>query len=671
MTQNIEQRTEVAVTKYENASDLIDKLGNTDDEVQTPAGPRDSFPKLSREIKEAAETQHRNIQARSDEQIASNQAEFDVQISQQASDFQSRFAVSQQSIEWTAQTEVADEFQRYHVGTVGEEDYKEYLPDPVKLPFTTNGSIADDIADGYWLENGVPSKDWTKNYVSGISEKHKHFISSYKILGDGSDSDKALIDLAIANAVKSNVTLEFDVTGVYQQINLINGSNIHVAVPTTLKGNPSTAHQSVTDCLFKISNVDGFSLTFAPSAIMRSQDHGSWQEFSHAINIRDGSKNGYVGKHRSEGFDGDGLYIFNIKNVTIDEPSAYQPGRSGISCTGAMENVTINNPYCEGFNAKEGALNLSAIDIEPNNAQHMDLTINNPSGYGDNIRDVGFLCYLERNQYDASNQYWHLVVNNPRYSNFKRNYNISRSFWDLNTYASPVGSVTINTPTSVNHINNAFYLDSIQAKGGIEVNIYNPSILITRYTVGEGGNDDGRVICITRNQAVYDDPDLNPMITIKDICINDRTNSPHKAYLFVRYARFLNLATFDKLVKVNESVKLIDLAESGRGTAAPGKIISNANRQVAFTESATLSADDCLREITNNGATSDITLTLPVMPFNMPITIINQANGRKIVVKPPENMSIGNLPTYESLVMDSPYQQLTFKRADGNRWVVV
>ncbi len=49
MTQNIEQRTEAAVTKYENASDAVQKMVNTDGVVETPVGERSSFPKISRE----------------------------------------------------------------------------------------------------------------------------------------------------------------------------------------------------------------------------------------------------------------------------------------------------------------------------------------------------------------------------------------------------------------------------------------------------------------------------------------------------------------------------------------------------------------------------------------------------------------------------------------------
>ncbi|HCH5589231.1 TPA: hypothetical protein NKZ51_004584 [Vibrio parahaemolyticus] len=49
MTQNIEQRTEFAVKKYEGASDVVDKIAQTDADIETGAGVRKSFPKISRE----------------------------------------------------------------------------------------------------------------------------------------------------------------------------------------------------------------------------------------------------------------------------------------------------------------------------------------------------------------------------------------------------------------------------------------------------------------------------------------------------------------------------------------------------------------------------------------------------------------------------------------------
>ncbi len=52
MTQNIEQRTEAAVKKYEGAAGKAEQFAETDSTVSTAAGSRKSFPKLLREIEE-------------------------------------------------------------------------------------------------------------------------------------------------------------------------------------------------------------------------------------------------------------------------------------------------------------------------------------------------------------------------------------------------------------------------------------------------------------------------------------------------------------------------------------------------------------------------------------------------------------------------------------------
>ncbi|MFM2618566.1 SGNH/GDSL hydrolase family protein (plasmid) [Vibrio alginolyticus] len=54
MTQNIEQRTEAAVSKYEVAASKIEEFSEKDSIVSTSSGDRKSFPMLSREIEEAA-----------------------------------------------------------------------------------------------------------------------------------------------------------------------------------------------------------------------------------------------------------------------------------------------------------------------------------------------------------------------------------------------------------------------------------------------------------------------------------------------------------------------------------------------------------------------------------------------------------------------------------------
>ncbi|HGF5004087.1 TPA: SGNH/GDSL hydrolase family protein [Vibrio parahaemolyticus] len=149
MTQNIEQRTEAAVTKYETASDAVQKLVNTDAVVETPVGARDSFPKISREAK----------------------SNFEDQLVKNDDEFQKRFILSESAKAWATQEEVTDKFQRYYTGAVGSTSYAEHLPNPAKLPFTTGASFQDDVNNELWIEHGVASTEWTEQYVGDTAGK--------------------------------------------------------------------------------------------------------------------------------------------------------------------------------------------------------------------------------------------------------------------------------------------------------------------------------------------------------------------------------------------------------------------------------------------------------------------------------------------------------------------
>lgn len=202
MTQNIEQRTEAAVSKYEGAATSVQELVNTDKDVNTPVGVRKSFPKISREADE----------------------EFYNQRQVHELDFQNRWAISQQAIGWQPLTLVSDSLQRYSVGTVGEEGYKEYLPDPEQLPFTTRATIAEDLADGLWLENGVPNK----SYVTSRFAKSVDVATELTVFPSDIDAS-ALVGMQISTAYTGirlnnrNYRLTNQVTGIIEDIDLDNG----------------------------------------------------------------------------------------------------------------------------------------------------------------------------------------------------------------------------------------------------------------------------------------------------------------------------------------------------------------------------------------------------------------------------------------------------------------
>ncbi len=149
MAMNIEQRLEQSAKSIEQSSQKAHDFAEKDTTLQTCAGSRDSLPKVSRIWQE----------------------NFARQMNQHATEFQDRFALSQQSLPWQAGITISDSLQRYHVGVQGEEGYKEFLPNPVKLPFETSSTLAEDLTQERWLENGVPNKHWTESKLASALEK--------------------------------------------------------------------------------------------------------------------------------------------------------------------------------------------------------------------------------------------------------------------------------------------------------------------------------------------------------------------------------------------------------------------------------------------------------------------------------------------------------------------
>ncbi|ELJ8463520.1 hypothetical protein VCSRO2_2131 [Vibrio cholerae] len=149
MAMNIEQRLEQSAKSIEQSSQKAHDFAEKDTTIQTCAGSRDSLPKVSRIWQE----------------------NFARQLNKHATEFQDRFALSQQSLPWQAGITISDSLQRYHVGVQGEEGYKEFLPNPIKLPFETAATLAEDLTQQRWLENGVPNKHWTEIKVASALEK--------------------------------------------------------------------------------------------------------------------------------------------------------------------------------------------------------------------------------------------------------------------------------------------------------------------------------------------------------------------------------------------------------------------------------------------------------------------------------------------------------------------
>lgn len=185
MTQNIEQRTLAATNTMESAAKSVDEIAHQDKVVETPVGPRKSIPRLARELEED------NVR--------------------RENDFQQRFSQSQYALDWSSGIEVTDQFQRYKVGIEGQEGYKEYLPNPEKIPFTTNATLLEDLSNGFWLENGVPSKHWTEREIEGKtwhawptydpSKPNKNIAVPYRLYAFGVGAERVVLYTTSDNVV--------------------------------------------------------------------------------------------------------------------------------------------------------------------------------------------------------------------------------------------------------------------------------------------------------------------------------------------------------------------------------------------------------------------------------------------------------------------------------------
>ena len=501
------------------------------------------------------------------------------------------------------------------------------------------------------------------------------FISDYGVVGDGSESDKAKVILAISFSAAFKKQLIIDVGGVYNPIFLVDDSHVHVTKTLTLKGNPNTTPQGIMDCLFTTS-CTGFSLTFDEGLTHTSESHGTWQEFSHFIRCQNAYK-GYIGPSRCDKFDGDGIFWSQSADVTIDRNVSLRPGRSGISIIENLERCTLNAPHCQGIHPDPLADSLGCLNIEPNKAGNLDVTINNPSGFGDSVRSTGLQVFLEKFQVNDSNFERYIVniqINNPSYNRCKNDYNFKNFFWKDNAGAivSPKGSISVVDPIITNPKDKGINIDSVLRNGGIELNIVRPMLNLTLPSDGTDSSQSNNMIVVTRNQNTFMDPDSPSCVNITDISINDTSNYTHDSYLFCRYGEGFNLITFDKVLNRAPSTPLIVLPESGAGTTNSGVIRANAREVVNITTSQTLEIESCLHTITNLGASSEITLTLPVIPFNLEFEIANTLDNNPLNVQPPSGRGIGSEPINQPYVLTAAdrYRSTKFKRVDSNRYLV-
>lgn len=175
MTKNIEERTLAATATLESSAKTVDELAHTDNDIETPVGKRKSMPKLSREFEEdnqRREIEHVSAQNHRDQQ------------------FQYRFSSTQGVTVWAPGIQVTDSFQRFSLKPEGDPDYKEYLPNPKKVPFETSATFEADLLEQRWLENSIASKDLANEIGNQLSKQgfgkttYPKELYQYCVIGD-------------------------------------------------------------------------------------------------------------------------------------------------------------------------------------------------------------------------------------------------------------------------------------------------------------------------------------------------------------------------------------------------------------------------------------------------------------------------------------------------------
>jgi hypothetical protein len=106
------------------------------------------------------------------------------QLTEQKAQFQSRFALVQPALSWTANTLVDNPLQLYSTGTQGVSVYQQWLPDPNQLPFTTGNTFAEDQALGRWSESRVASVDYVDNAKADAISESASYVNESSITFD-------------------------------------------------------------------------------------------------------------------------------------------------------------------------------------------------------------------------------------------------------------------------------------------------------------------------------------------------------------------------------------------------------------------------------------------------------------------------------------------------------
>ncbi|EGQ7646269.1 hypothetical protein I2703_000344 [Vibrio alginolyticus] len=418
MTKNIEQRTLAATNTLESSAKTVDYLAHTDDDVETPVGKRKSFPRLSREFEEG----FINSQSIRDEQ------------------FQKRFTVAGQVLPWSPQILISNPLQRYSTGSLEVGDYREFLPNPDKVPFTTSASFNDDLILLRWQENSVASKKYADEKVKAFfniaeMQAHDHFYAGLTLRtenrlaqGDRGGATYVVSDSLVADGYL-NIDLGNGFTAVFQGDYVLT-SQLGITDTTENASSILTSTQELIDriCIntsFEMedrwllkSNKEYYQVpgtllkkspNFSPSRSMILCDDyvdnvlflypkmdgnrdliPNTSEHGHLFDIR-GAKNITVQQGLGSNGTGDAFYVGGgvvnryAENIHLNDCEGRNNRRQALSITSV---IGFRAPNFKG-GYTNGIAPESGIDIEPNdnNAELKDIVLDNPittenSGFG-------------------------------------------------------------------------------------------------------------------------------------------------------------------------------------------------------------------------------------------------------------------------------------------------
>lgn len=284
------------------------------------------------------------------------------------------------------------------------------------------------------------TQDATKFFALTVAISNA--TNTTKVQASGGD-DTAALQAALNTAANAGKILEMTTAGGTWHVNPLtipSGTNLLIdsgALITDQKAYSSNA------CMFNI-NTSNVTITangaFAQMPLSLAQSKVDGQEYRHCVVIGQGSAaaNVTVTGLTVNSSGGDGLYIRNSTNVTINNMKVTSCFRNGCSITGAVNGVTFNT-FTSSTNLRAG------FDFEPNTTTDflMNIVLNNVETDNNPGGGMSFGPY----SLDATSKPVTITVNGFASTNDAQ-YGIF--FTNGNYGNTPSGSIVVNNATITN-----------------------------------------------------------------------------------------------------------------------------------------------------------------------------------------------------------------------------